>query len=71
MKKIIGTRCEICSNRVLFEGKYYCTVSFCNFFSDATYCDDYYYDNSSCGNCKRVNDCPYQSQEIPLCYGEV
>ena len=69
-KQIMGTQCELCSNRVEFNGKLHCTVATCNQCFTAYNCDAFWYEGQeACGNCPRVSDCPYDSDSYPLAYG--
>lgn len=64
-KNIKGTLCEVCNNKVMFKGRYYCTVSVCNFATSKLDCDTYYY-NQDCSECKVAHACPYISDKNPL-----
>ena len=76
-KEIAGTRCEMCDNRVLFDGCHHCTVATCKPTIDEFDCFAYhlyFYDWDMetpypCKKCERNGFCPYQSESFPLAYG--
>ena len=66
-KNIKGTLCQLCSNKVMFNDRYYCTISVCNFVTSKLDCDSYFY-NQDCSECKVMHACPYISDKKPLAY---